>query len=103
MIEIDCQVLRDSEIFIDSEGYILPCCWVGSKHYKFMRNKEDHMLNDNDPLKEIFTKFGTEKLNVKTNGFNSALRNVYVFLELLEDEYWPIKKPMVCKTNCGKK
>lgn len=39
-VAIDCKVMKNKEIYISAEGYVLPCCWLAGQLYKwFMPEK----------------------------------------------------------------
>jgi MoaA/NifB/PqqE/SkfB family radical SAM enzyme len=35
---IDCHALREKSIYIDAQGRISPCCWLGSRQYNFVED-----------------------------------------------------------------
>lgn len=40
MTPIDCKAINDNSIYIDANGYVLPCCWVGDLLYSI--DDEEH-------------------------------------------------------------
>lgn len=38
---IDCHALKESSVYIDAQGRISPCCWLGARQSNFVRNIEE--------------------------------------------------------------
>ena len=96
---IQCEALRQSDIFIDFLGYLSPCCFVGQHLYRWARGLPPQ--SNNEDLAELFDQFDAARLNVNTAGFDAAHAALGEFFTLLET-HWGGQGPYVCKRVCGK-
>jgi len=47
---IDCIALKESSIYMDAQGRVSPCCWLGSRQSNFIRHIEEVAATwDNNP------------------------------------------------------
>ncbi len=96
---IVCESIEKSKAFVDFQGYLLPCCYVGRRLY--------HHLHGPDSARDrqigaLFDGFDMERLNVDRVGFAAARAAYDDFLRHL-GPYWDAQKPTICKSVCGKR
>jgi len=41
--QIDCHALQEKSIYIDAQGRVSPCCWLGSRQSNFIQDLQDVM------------------------------------------------------------
>ena len=94
--DIKCKVAGPGNLYISAEGYVLPCCWVGSRMYKWWHK---------DPRVEQVWQFldRAGNTNAKEVGLENAIHS-----GLMQDieRSWNIKgvnngKLKVCAEKCG--
>lgn len=97
---IECKVAKEKSLYISAEGLVLPCCWVGSRLYKWwMKEGEDQTW--------IFLNKvgGKERLSLH----NSSLKEIFdtgFFRDI--EKSWKLNscqegKALVCAMKCSKK
>lgn len=47
--QIDCRALQESSIYIDAQGCISPCCWLGARQSDFITDINQVAVNWNNP------------------------------------------------------
>jgi MoaA/NifB/PqqE/SkfB family radical SAM enzyme len=85
---ITCKVLKDKSIYINSQGYVIPCCWLDiHSMYPMHKSKIDILDNNIDflslkdfSLSEIFNKGDFNKIS----------------------NLWKSKSLLECNKQCGK-
>lgn len=96
---IDCDALRKSSAFINFEGYLLPCCYIGRRLYVHEHGAPEQK---DRAIGQVFDSFDMRRLNVEAVGFAAARTAYDAFLEHLEP-YWTEQRPQVCKAVCGRR
>jgi len=97
-VEIKCRVLSERSIFISSEGYVIPCCWIGSDMYSPYRAFKGSQVWD--AINEV----GINKLDIKINDLETIINGKF-FQETIPNR-WKQKscaegKLAVCAKTCG--
>lgn len=99
---VDCfsckkQDNNDMEIYVDANGNVLPCCFVGTIY------NSDITTNESIQLKYDILKYGKEKINLNKLSLSEILSNGH--LNTLFAERWDQKsknKIEFCHNQCGK-
>lgn len=95
--EIDCVELNKNRIYIDCEGFVYPCCWIGTHQYH-LRNKT-RSLFDRGTL--LFNKPAREEDKAWNTPFVDILHDAW--FEYILPESWETKPCTICTQNCGNK
>ena len=61
---INCHVLNEQSIYIDAQGHLSPCCWLGSRQSNFITNFDEIQVSwkTNTPNAVCLTACGTDKI-----------------------------------------
>ena len=51
--QVDCHALREQSIYIDSQGNMSPCCWLGSRQRDFVTDFDSVQNSWNSPQPNI--------------------------------------------------
>lgn len=101
---IDCQVLKNNEVYIDSLRNLYPCCYLASPPYTY-KNPEstfpeirDEILNQYNLMVESLG--GLDKLNCITNTIKDIINSDEY--QTVWDSYWGDNKLFTCARVCGK-
>lgn len=95
--EITCVEANMNRIYIDCEGFIYPCCWIGTHQYH-MRNQTRSLYDKGDVL---FNKTYDEKDKAWNRPFVDILHDAW--FEYILPESWDTAPCTICTQNCGKK
>lgn len=97
---IKCKSLTNQEIFIDLEGYIMPCCYHAGSLFakKFIKNRKSF----NNFIDVSFDNYNLEEFNIFKVGLTQALESYYKYMKDL-DTQWKSLNPLMCQVVCGKK
>ena len=74
--KIDCHALKEQSIYVDAQGRISPCCWLGGRQRDFVKDFDSVMLSwsTDNPNPICVSACGTN--NVDTNFSNQWQREV---------------------------
>ena len=90
-VEIDCKAIPKKEIYISAEGFVFPCCWLGSQPYKFWRP---------DVGGDVWDAIGSwHNVNAKELSIKEIVEGD--FFRKVEDS-WPENKIKTCALKCNK-
>jgi hypothetical protein len=102
--EISCFAKNNNEVYIDAQGNLFPCCFIGMTPYNYYEDTElvypiRHEMMDQ--YQNLISDFGgIEKLNAKTTGIKNIIDgDVY---QNIWSKYWTDPKMIVCARTCGK-
>jgi MoaA/NifB/PqqE/SkfB family radical SAM enzyme len=91
-----CEALRDQSVFIDCDGYVLPCCYLGILSHLYLRDM--YPLQDHTDLREIFEGMDFSELDATRQPLSKVIRNPF-FTDL--KAFWQRLKPKRCFDACG--
>ena len=94
---IDCQEAEINRIYIDCEGFVYPCCWIGSHQYH-VRNSTRTMYDTGNIL---FTKNAREMDKAWNRSFIDILQDAW--FEFILPTSWDNEPCSICSQNCGKR
>lgn len=101
---IDCMVLKDKSIYIDSQGHLYPCCYLGSANYLFTTRNDVTFEYHEDQKNTVrdFINFlgGWQAINLKYKSVQDILKSHQ--WQSAWDIYWHTKKLTTCSRICGK-
>ena len=62
---INCHALNEQSIYIDAQGHLSPCCWLGSRQSNFITNFDEIQVSwkTNTPNAVCLTACGSDKIN----------------------------------------
>lgn len=101
---IDCEVERTKSVYVDAQGYLWPCCFVGAVPYIHVKPEQlvyDFQINSRQSLNQTLEKFGgMENLNLRNRSIQ----------EIVDSEKWQTvwdngfkeNTPLACVRTCGK-
>lgn len=90
--EIECQACNNNEMFIACDGDVLPCCWWGTRHYKYKYNS--------DKCPDFYEAIRNIDINIHTNKLNSIIDEYNNIIDRLMLS-WEHRKFDSCNKNCG--
>ena len=100
---IDCQVLKNKEIYIDAHGKLFPCCWIGNLPYSYAGPESDAVEIRSEmtqQYKEMLLDFGgEEKLDTTCYSIKDILES-HAY-QTLWSKYWSNPKMITCAKTCG--
>jgi len=94
---IQCQAIGESYIFINSKGYVFPCCWTASQY-----EQPDSDLSV--PLKNFINDYGKEKISLHHTSLKDIIDgDMYTnkWIESFKDRNIRNKRLKVCSMFCG--
>lgn len=94
---IKCTEQELNRIYIDCEGFIYPCCWIGTHQYH-KRNNTRTVYHSNRVLETMSFE---EKDKAWNRNFIDILHDVW--FEYILPSSWDTDPCSICKQNCGKK
>ena len=102
--EISCFAKNNNEVYIDAQGNLFPCCFIGMTPYNYYETTELVYSIRHEMMSQyqgLITDFGgLEKLNAKTYGIKNIIDgDVY---QNIWGKYWTDPKMIVCARTCGK-
>jgi len=86
--EINCKVLKDKSIYVNSQGYVIPCCWLDT-HSMYPMHKSKIDITDRD----------INFLSLKTHNLLDIFKNK-IFDKV--SDTWQSKPLLECSKQCGK-
>ena len=101
---IDCEVEKQKSIYIDSQGYVWPCCFLGSVLYQY--SKPDRLVWNfmNDSLASLniaLEKFGgIEALNLNNRSIEEIVNSNE--WQTIWNSGFEDKSILMCARVCGK-
>ena len=104
LMEIDCYVQNEREIYLDAKGHLMPCCWLGSLPYIPIDHEglaipvKQEMLKQYHGLVESLG--GLQKIDIDNNSLKDIIDSPEY--QGVWDEYWNEKKLITCARVCGK-
>lgn len=93
---IKCEALHQQSVFIDCDGYVLPCCYLAILSHLYLRQMypaQEHM-----DLKDIFDGMDFSKLDAARKPLAEIIRHPF-FTDL--KLFWQQLKPKRCFDACG--
>lgn len=96
---INCKSKNNNEIFIDIDGYIMPCCYHAGSLFAVLN--VDNRTSFNNFVDVSFSNYDIEKFNIYKVGFNEAFKSYNSYMEDLEMQ-WKSLNPPLCNIVCGK-
>jgi MoaA/NifB/PqqE/SkfB family radical SAM enzyme len=97
--EIDCHVLKEKSVYINADGTLYPCCWIGNEGVRSDLNFGAA------PLIEATYKNNKTDFSIYKNTPQKILENIFFKHNL--PATWTIKEhkknlPLTCAKTCGK-
>ncbi len=101
---IECYVQKEREIYIDTHGDLLPCCWLGSLPYIHTAHEGPVIPVKQEMLKQYYELVESLGGIKKLNTFNNSVKDIIDSTEYQTawDIYWHAKKLSTCARVCGK-
>lgn len=101
---IDCEVERTNSIYLDAQGYLWPCCFVGAVPYIHVKPEQlvySFQIDSRASLYETLEKFGgIERFNLEKNSIQDIVdSNEW---QTVWDSGFKENKPLACVRTCGK-
>jgi MoaA/NifB/PqqE/SkfB family radical SAM enzyme len=96
---IQCKAIDKKHLFINSKGYVFPCCWTAS-----MYEQPDSDLSL--PLKNFVNNYGKEKISLHHTALKDIVDgDMYTnkWIESFKDRDFRNKRLKVCSMFCGVK
>lgn len=101
--DIDCQALKQKEVYVDAYKNVFPCCWIASTPYTYIDENDAayvryEMLEQYHKIVEDFG--GIEKLSAEKN----TIRNIIEAdsYQNLWYKYWNERSLITCARMCGR-
>ena len=95
--KINCKVQNVPEFYLDCEGYVVPCCYLGSPMYRGRRN----LKHDDRWVKEAYTLWDGYNMD----DFSALKHNVFDILNHKWfhnlEKMWDTNEPSICNQTCG--
>jgi MoaA/NifB/PqqE/SkfB family radical SAM enzyme len=102
--KIECKVKKDKSIYIDVNGYIWPCCYVGAVPYQYSKpnqNINDYIVYNREQLNRVIGYFGDiENFNLNKKTIKEIIDSDE-WQTIWENEFKKNSLP-VCSRTCGK-
>ncbi len=99
---IDCKVAAEKSVYLTSEGFILPCCWLAIRMYPWYSGK------GKTEIWKIFEKVegGMDSVNALKYGIEAVIEGD--FFQKVLPESWDLPshedgKLFACSKTCGRK
>lgn len=96
---INCKSKTNNEIFIDIDGYIMPCCYHAGSLFAYVNIQNRKPFNNF--IDVSFENYNVENFNIFKVGFENALKYCEQYLKDLETQ-WKTLNPLMCNIVCGK-
>jgi MoaA/NifB/PqqE/SkfB family radical SAM enzyme len=93
---INCEALREQSVFIDCDGYVLPCCFLAILSHLYVRDM--YPLQDHQDLREIFQEIDFSELDAARQPLSEIIQSP-LFTNL--KTYWQLRKPKRCFDACS--
>lgn len=98
--EITCQARKRSSIYIDFEGSVWPCCWVGTLKY------QDHATKNRVNYDKLVERFGEGFNSMENHSLEEILSHPWYVADL--ENSWRTSGPKnpclaTCSRYCGQK
>ena len=102
--KIECEVEKSLQVYIDAQGYLWPCCFIGATPYIYTKPDQlvhNYQTDSRDSFSKLVDEFGG------LDAFNIRLHTIQ---EIVDSEAWQTKWNRVFKDNsvhvcarvCGK-
>jgi MoaA/NifB/PqqE/SkfB family radical SAM enzyme len=88
LFPISCKYKKRKMIYIDFEGYLLPCCWHGNR---FKNNK-----SGKNQFQEIMDGYGSDIFDLKLHSIEDVLNNAWY----KKDMEYTVKILDTCRQKC---
>lgn len=102
--EINCKAMHDKEIYIDADGYVWPCCFLGTLKMVYTPKDEPHYDVRKYQLKQLDNMLsllgGIENLNASSRTIKDIV-NDNAWQTIWHDE-WYVRKNFTCIKTCSK-
>ncbi len=86
---VGCKYKRRNMVFIDFEGYVIPCCWLGNRY----KGKWGNGYNE---FHDIMEKYGMEIFDITKYTLKEILNNDWY----AKDMQYTIKTMPTCRKHC---
>lgn len=96
---IDCRYLKNQQLFIDINGYIMSCCYHAGSLFSHQYNP--NRTSFNNFIDVSFENYNLDEFNIFKVGFDTAFNSYKKYMEDLEVQ-WQQLNPSMCKVVCGK-
>jgi hypothetical protein len=96
--DIKCQAIDKSHVFINSEGYVFPCCWTAGMY------QEPGSYDLSLPLKKFINDYGKENISLKHYSLKNIIDgDMYTngWIESFKDRDIRNKRLKICSMFCG--
>lgn len=101
---VECEVEKTRSVYIDAQGYIWPCCFVGAVPYIHVKPEQlvyDFQTNSKKSLFETIERFGgIERFNLSKHSIASIIDSNN--WQTIWDSGFEKNEPLVCVRICGK-
>jgi MoaA/NifB/PqqE/SkfB family radical SAM enzyme len=89
-VEIDCKALQRNELFLSYQGYVLPCCYVGT------------LYNDSPASYQLRHTLQLDKYDITKNSLETVLDNMNEIKDSWSKSSVKDGKLMMCAQTCKK-
>ena len=96
-VTIDCQVERESSVYVDVHGDVYPCCWVGAIPYTYYTDRTigKEFLEDNQQQ--------YKDMVIKQGDISALNRTIFEIINSIKwQDAWQEKTLLTCSKVCGK-
>jgi len=101
---ISCEVESTKSVFVDAQGYLWPCCFVGGAPYHYTDPKflvHDYRTYNLDMVNKALDHFGgMEGINLRTHSIKDIVDSIE--WQNVWDASFTVDKIPVCARTCGK-
>ena len=96
-LKINCQASESNSVFVDHNGIVVPCCWIGA----FYPGDGGDI---SQPIKEFLEKDGIDKISLKHNSLENIINGEMFstsWIESFNDYDIRNKRLKACSIFCG--
>jgi MoaA/NifB/PqqE/SkfB family radical SAM enzyme len=99
--EINCGVLKTKEVYVDANGHLWPCCFIGAVPYSYSSPSEitaTYYSDVKDQVRDLVNYIGDNSLE------NRSIKDIIDSeqWQTAWSKYWAEKKLATCAKTCGK-
>jgi len=102
--KIECKVQKEKDIYVDAQGHLYPCCFLGSAYYSYAEHNDItfsyHQDQKNSLLDFINYLGGWNAVNLKQRSIKEIIDSHQ--WQSAWNIYWHSKKLTTCSRICGR-
>jgi MoaA/NifB/PqqE/SkfB family radical SAM enzyme len=100
---IDCFAQTNKEVYLDSNGYLFPCCWIASTPYNYIDDNTDAAVVRHEIARQyellINDLGGIDKLDITKHSIKDIINSTEY--QTVWGKYWNEEKLITCVRSCG--